>query len=385
MAVSLHRRAAMPWLEVSTMSQRREFVMFAQADDANLSALCARYGISRKTGYKWLRRFAVSGVPGLCDRSCRPLHVQRRTPPAMAQALIALRRSHPAWGARKLRRRLQVLGHVAVPAPSTVHGILQRHGLIVAGEAAHAWQRFEHAAPNQLWQMDFKGHIAMQAARCHPLTVLDDHSRFSVCLHACADETGATVQTRLTHTFERYGLPDAMTMDNGAPWGSDPSHPGTALTLWLMRLNIRITHSRPYHPQTQGKDERFHRTLKAEVLCGPPFGDFDYAQQRFDAWREVYNFERPHEALGQQVPASRYRHSVRAFPGTLPPIEYGPDDLLRKVQDKGEFSFRGQTFRVSKCFHGYPIALRPTHEDGKFSIYFCTTRIGAIDLSNPDL
>lgn len=376
----------MPWKEVSTVSQRREFVMFAGADEANVSALCARYGISRNTGYKWLRRFGADGEPGLQDRSRRPLHTNNKTADAVEQAVVELRNKHPAWGARKLRTRLQTLGHPGIPAPSTVHGILVRHGLIDAATAAHPpWQRFEHAAPNHLWQMDFKGHFALQTARCHPLTVLDDHSRFSLCLAACANETGGTVQTQLTRTFEHYGLPDAMTMDNGSPWGSDADHPHTAFTLWLMRLYIRVTHSRPYHPQTQGKDERFHRTLNIEVLRGPPFRDLAHAQQRFDAWREVYNLERPHEALGQRVPASRYRPSVRAFPGTLPPIEYGPDDLVRKVQCKGEFSFHGHTFRVSKGFHGFPIALRPTPKDGTFSLHFCATKIGSIDLRDPGL
>lgn len=376
----------MPWQEVSIMSQRREFVMFAQTDQANLSALCKRYGISRKTGYKWLRRADADGGAGLQDRSRRPRHTNNKTADDVEKALIGLRHAHPAWGARKLRTRLVTLGQAQVPAVSTVHAILKRHGLIDpnAAATARAWQRFEHVAPNHLWQMDFKGHVALQTRRCHPLTVLDDHSRFSLCLAACADETGNTVQTELTRTFEHYGLPDAMTMDNGAPWGTGADHLYTAFTLWLMRLNIRVTHSRPYHPQTQGKDERFHRTLKAEVLRGPPFRDLPHAQRRFDDWRTVYNFERPHEALGQQVPASRYRPSVRAFPGTLPPIEYGPDDLVRKVQDKGEFSFLGRTFHTSKCFHGYPIALRPTPEDGKFSIHFCATRIGFIDLRSPN-
>lgn len=372
----------MPWQEVSIMSQRREFVMLAQAEGANISALCARYRISRKTGYKWLHRFTESGEAGLQEHSRRPRHVTYPTAPELEHAIIELRHRHPAWGARKLYGRLEALGHRDLPAPSTIHGILKRRGLIppLAGVNSQPWQRFEHAAPNLLWQMDFKGHIPLQTARCHPLTVLDDHSRFSLGLRACANEQGETVKTELIRIFEQYGLPNAMTMDNGAPWGSEAAHPYTTLTLWLMCLNIRVTHSRPYHPQTQGKDERFHRTLKLEVLHRPPFDDLIHAQHCFDEWREVYNFERPHEALGQQVPASRYRPSVRPFPRTLPPIEYGPDDIVRKVQCKGEFSFRGHSFRVSKCFHGYPIALRPTLEDGKFSIYFCATKIGFVDL-----
>lgn len=377
----------MPWQEVSIMSQRREFVMFAQAEQANISTLCARYGISRKTGYKWLQRFAETGEDGLQDHSRRPHHIPHRTRGALEQALLELRRQHPAWGARKLRARLQALGHQGLPAPSTLHGLLRRHGLVdpQASAASHRWQRFEHPAPNHLWQMDFKGHFPLQTARCHPLTVLDDHSRFSLCLQACADERGETVQAALTRTFERYGLPDAMSMDNGPPWGAGRALPSTTvLTLWLMRLHIRVVHARPFHPQTQGKDERFHRTLNAELLRATPRRDLAEVQRHFEAWREVYNFQRPHQALGYQVPAHRYRPSVRPFPCPLPPIEYGPEDLVRKVQYKGEFSFHGHTFRVSKCFQGYPIALRPTKEDGHFSIYFCATKIGSIDLHRPN-
>ena len=153
--------------------------------------------------------------------------------------------------------------------------------------------------------MDFKGHFAVGAARCHPLTVLDDHSRFNLCLQACVDEQGHTVQTHLTTSFRRYGLPQRVAVDNGSPWGDTLDSPYTPLVAWLIRLGIRVSHSRPYHPQTLGKDERFHRSLKAEVLR-ESFPDLDTVQTRFDRWRTVYNFERPHEALSMQTPATRY-------------------------------------------------------------------------------
>src|SRR5262249_28011286 len=156
------------------------------------------------------------------------------------------------------------------------------------------YQRFEHDAPNCLWQMDFKGHFATQTARCHPLTVLDDHSRFAVGLQACPDQRTETVKDRLTHIFRRYGLPQRMTRDNGSPWGSDADHRFTPLTVWLMRLDIRVSHSRPYHPQTQGKDERFHKTLGLELLRDRFFRDLAQAQRCFDDWRYVYNLQRPH-------------------------------------------------------------------------------------------
>ena len=169
-------------------------------------------------------------------------------------------------------------------------------------------------------------------------------------------------------------------MDNGSPWGSDAEHPYTPLTAWLIRLGIRVSHSRPYHPQTQGKDERFHRTLNVEVLKGNVFHDLNHCQRIFDEWRDVYNFERPHEAIGMAVPASRYRPSGRAFPETLLAIEYGSGDVVRKVQAKGEIHYRGFVFKVGKAFHGYPVALRPANEDGVMSVYFCRQRIADIDL-----
>lgn len=372
----------MPWQEVSIMSSRQEFIMLARREGANLSELCRRFGISRKSAYKWLRRYEQAGQSGLQDRSRRPHHVSHRTAEAMEQHVVAMRDAHPAWGGRKIKRRLEDMGHQDVPSVSTVTRILHRHDRIDAAESAKhtAWQRFEHEAPNRLWQMDFKGHFPLDTGRCHPLTVLDDHSRYSLRLEACANQQGSTVQSRLIEAFRRYGLPERMTMDNGSPWGSDTDHPYTPLTAWLMRLGINVSHSRPYHPQTQGKDERFHRTLDAELLKGQVFRDLAQCQHRFDRWRTVYNTERPHEALGLATPASRYRPSPRAFPETLPPIEYGPGDIVRKVQAKGHIHYRGQVLKVSKAFHGYPVALRPTQEEGLMKIYFCQQCIANVDL-----
>ncbi len=158
-------------------------------------------------------------------------------------------------------------------------------------------------------------------------------------------------------------------MDNGAPWGSDSDHPYTIFTIWLMRMGIGVSHGRPFHPQTQGKDERFHRTLIAEVLQGRTFRDLAHCQDTFDEWRLVYNTERPHQALGYATPASRYRLSRRPFPETLPPIEYAPDDLVRKVQAKGVISVHGRSYRVGKAFRGHPVAIRSTHSDGLWNVF----------------
>lgn len=372
----------MPWREVTVMSERKEFVTLAMVEGANISRLCRRFGISRKTGYKWIRRYLEEGEPALVDRSRRPKRSPRRTSPGVEEAVLKLRGKHPAWGGRKIQDRLKVRGVNGVPAISTVTDILKRHGLIDEEQSVKhkAWRRFEAGAPNDLWQMDFKGHFEAAFGRCHPLTVLDDHSRYSLCIDACEDEKGETVRGSLVRVFRRYGLPSAFLVDQGSPWGSDPQHPYTPLTVWLMRLGITVIHARPYHPQTLGKDERFHRTLKAEVINYCKGLELLNCQSRFDAWRSVYNLERPHEALNMNVPASRYRESKRSFPQTLPPIQYSPQDQVRKVSYGGLICYRGKGYRIPKAFKGYYIALRHTAQDGIMDVFFCNQRIAQINL-----
>jgi len=376
----------MPWQEVSALSLKYEFVTFAQQEGCNISQLCKSYNISRKTGYKLLNRFNELGAEGLLDLSRRPHHSPLKSPETIETAIVALREKHPAWGGRKLKSRLETLGHKDVPTASTITEILRRKGLLDPEESLKhtAFISFEHPEPNDLWQMDFKGHFATRQGRCHPLTVLDDHSRFSITLKACADEKTGTVQSALINSFRRYGLPRRMTMDNGSPWGNDQFNDLTPLTAWLIRLGIRVSHSRPYHPQTQGKDERFHRTLKAEAITGQEFDDLLHCQRTFDQFRETYNLERPHESLGMKAPVTRYRPSERSYPETLPAIEYGPDDQVRKVQSEGEVTFKGKLFRVSKALRGYPIALRPTKIDGTYSVVFCNQTLKEISLGGAE-
>jgi len=372
----------MPWKHVTPMSQRKEFVSLALTDGASMARLCRCFNISRKVGYKWLARYREAGESGLADRSRRPRHSPRETQEALVAAVLAVRAAHPAWGGRKIRARLLAQGWVQVPAASTITAILHRQGLIDPEESAKhkAWQRFEAPAPNDLWQMDFKGHFEVIAGRCHPLTVLDDHSRYALGLEACADERQDTVQQRLTVIFRRYGLPRKMLMDNGPPWGAEGQADYSALTVWLLRLGVRVSHARPYHPQTLGKDERFHRTLKAELLQYCPRLELVQCQPRFDAWRLVYNLERPHEALGMAAPVSRYRPSPRSFPERLPAMEYGPGDVVRRVYDNGRISFHNRFFRIGKAFRGESVALRPTVSDGLWEVYFGQHRIARINL-----
>lgn len=366
---------------VSAMDLKREFVRLALAEGANRAELCRRFGVSRTLGYRLLARCRSQGEAGLEERSRRPLHSPGRTAEPIEAAALAVRAQHPAWGGRKIAKVLQRQG-LGTPSPSTVTRILRRHGVALGtfGGGHDAVTRFEHPAPNDLWQMDFKGHVPLRAGRLHPLTVLDDHSRFCLVLAACADETTHTVKNSLIGAFERYGLPWRMTMDNGAPWGSGPGEPYTPLGVWLIEQDIRISHSRPYHPQTQGKDERFHRSLKAEALGGPPFETLQHAARHLEHWRGVYNTQRPHEGIGLAVPIDRYLISPRPYRPTPQPFDYGPDDRLRRVPAYGRISFKNQLCRVPKAFRGKTVAVRPTPHDGLHEVFFRTERIASIDL-----
>jgi hypothetical protein len=210
--------------------------------------------------------------------------------------------------------------------------------------------------------------------------VLDDHARYALGLEACANEQGATVEARLRMIFRRYGLPRAMLFDNGPPWGDPGGAPFTQLGVWLIELGIRVIHARPHHPQTLGKDERFHRTLKAEVIRPGRYADLAECQRAFDAWRHVYNHQRPHEALELKTPSTRYHPSPIDFPEAMPPFDYGPTDQVRKVQDGGRTHFKGRTFRLSTAFQGKAVAFRPTSEDGVFSVHFRHQAIAAVDI-----
>lgn len=374
----------MPWKAATPMSLRLEFVQLALASRANIRMLCRRYGICAMTAYKWIYRFQKGGVAALEDRSRRPHTSPRKIALLLEQAIVDLRQRHPAWGGRKIRQRLLKIGYQDVPSASTVTAVIRRQGLLDSSSSrpTRDLQRFEAPAPNALWQMDFKGDFSLLAGRCYPLTVLDDHSRFALGLMACANQQMETVQGHLCTIFRRYGLPHRILADNGGPWGSCGTEGYTKLEVWLIRLGVDMSHSRVCHPQTLGKDERFHRTLKAEVLSQHILTDLGQCQYRFDVWRDIYNLERPHEALQMAVPATRYQPSSRTFSELLPSIEYSPEDIVRKVQPTGKFSFHNRLFRIGKAFAGLQIALRPTLTDGQFDVFFSWKHVAQINLNN---
>jgi transposase InsO family protein len=372
----------MPFGDNSAMKQKLEFVKLASAAGANVSALCRRFGIGRTCAHKLIARYRAEGDAGLVERSRQPRSSPRRSAPEVEVAALSVRAANPAWGGRKIALVLSRAG-IGRPSPSTVTGILRRNGveLGLQGGGAKPFVRFEHEAPNDLWQMDFKGHVALRTGRLHPLTVLDDHSRFSIVLSACSDQTTQTVQTRLIAAFRRYGLPWRIATDNGPPWGDGGRNNFTLLTVWLIEASVAVSHSRPCHPQTLGKEERFHRTLKAEALQGPPFADLVKAQDAFDRWRHVYNAERPHDALAGAVPLDRYRVSQRQYRETVEPFDYATGDLVRRVQQQGFVSVLGRSIRLCKAFAGKSVAFRPATTDGVFDAWFRHQKIETIDLN----
>lgn len=373
----------MPW-SGSVEEQRAAFLGAWLEAGANRREVCREWGISAKTAYKWQKRYESLGVEGLADASRRPHSSPRRTAQHVEAEVLEIRAEQPAWGARKIATLLRRRGVAEVPAVSTITGILKRHGCLAASQPRPvAVGSFERESPNELWQMDFKGHFALKdGSRCHPLLLIDDHSRYCLSARACPNQQGETVRAELDAVFRENGLPDAMLMDNGSPWGNDRVHVYTPLVAWLLRHEIQVLHGRPRHPQTQGKLERLNRTLDVEFLQqSTGFDDLAHVQPGMLRWREIYNRERPHQSLGMQVPASRYRPSQRLMPAHPPPIEYEAGDDVRKVQQGGRIAYQGRIWNLPKAFRGYPVALRPMEAEREVAAYFCRQRIAILDLA----
>lgn len=350
----------MPWMELSIMEIKRNFVQEALKPGGNFSLLCQSYGISRKCGYATLKRYRDSGEQGLSHKSRKPKRSPHETSVEIVKQILEVRKDNPKWGARKIREYLFRQGLSEMPSEKTLTRILNRYGCINPEESAKhkPYIRFEHAHPNDLWQMDFKGYFKVGEKDCHPLTLLDDHSRYSLAIVSCANEQKETVIQALIKVFREYGLPKRMTMDNGSPWGYASDQRYTAIDLWLIRLGIRVSHSRPYHPQTQGKLERFHRTMKLELLSDYYFDNVEHAQEGFDWWRKKYNEERPHEAIGLAVPQDRYHKSDRAYPEKLPDIEYDSHMDVRKVSIGATIHYKGSSYKIGKGLIGQYIGLK---------------------------
>ncbi len=373
----------MPWKEATIMSQKEQFIKKALKKERPFKALCAEFKISRETGYKLLARYQREGLKGLEAKSRAPQHSPFRTSRLLEEQILRVRVQHPTWGGRKIQSHLLRQGIKDLPAPSTISDILKRNGYISEEESLkrQALCRFEREQPNELWQMDFKGKFQLATKEsCYPLTILDDHSRFSLCIKACPNEQYLTVKERLIETFEQYGLPKQFNVDNGNPWGNSQLFRHTQLTVWLMRMGVRVTHSRPRHPQTNGKLERFHRTLKKDVLSQQVITNFAQAQKLFDEWRVIYNYERPHQAIDMLVPSERYKPSKQPYTNILNPVEYSDDALVRKVRGNGQVSYKGTEYHVGEAFSGHQVELKLNLSGEEFDVFFDRFKIYTYNL-----
>jgi transposase InsO family protein len=366
----------MAWKAMDVTERRVRFVLEASREAGNLAAVCREFGISRPTGYVWLRRYQAQGVRGLCERSRRPQQVPGRTPPEVEQEIVELRRRRPDWGARKLQVLLAGRG-VELPA-GTIHRVLVRCGLVREQDRHRpAPQRFEREAPNQLWQMDFKSPKGWDHA-VGPLSVLDDCSRYAVLLRGLWTTRGEAVREQLEGAFQSYGMPLEMLMDHGIPWWSGQGPRGwTRLTVWLMKLGIGLRFSGVRHPQTQGKVERFHGTLEqARRKRGIPVAELQ--QQWLDEFREEYNQERPHEALGMKTPASVWFPSVRRYEAKPPEWEYGSGSEVQRLGPQGQVKLGGRWWPVCEALAGEAVQLERMQE--RVLVYYCQTLVREIDL-----
>jgi transposase InsO family protein len=377
----------MPWKEERVMDQRNDACRRVRCLGRSVTDVAKEYGVSRQNLHMWLRRFDEQGRDGMADQSRRPRRSPNQTPPDVEKLVLDLRDERPTWGPLKLRHRLVEMGFKELPSERTVARILKRNGRV--GEpkpAEEPVQRFEREEPNQLWQIDFKKRLYLPGkprVRVMPMTIIDDCSRFNIRLQANQNSRFPTVWPVLWDAMGEYGLPDAILTDNDSIFRG---HKGgtTRFTAYLIRLNIRHSSGRAYHPQTQGKVERLHGTIQRDVLNSHQCTTVEELQAAFDQFRDVYNYERPHQALGMDVPGEHYRPSSRKRPDDLPEIDYPEGAQLRKVWQNGAIKLRGGRVHIGEGLAGEHVQI--VDRDDEFDVLYgtCVIRTLRWDQLTPD-
>ena len=371
----------MSWRNKTVEQERIEFVKRVLSKEQTKSALCREYGISRPTGDKWINRY-LNGE-GMSDRSRRPFHTPNKISAETEQIIVQARQQEPAIGAVKTRRMLINDGWDEAPSVSTFNAVFKRNGLITrqASQAAQHHVRFEKDYPNEMWQMDFKGDFLMQdKRRCHPLSIIDDCSRFCICSDAKTNQQFPGVKESLINAFLEFGMPFSILCDNGNPWGSSQSTSITKFEVWMMELGILTMHIRPLHPQTQGKVERFNGSYKKERLNFYTPKDIFDAQTCRDEYRIFYNTRRPHSALNYDVPAKRYTPSAKTYKETIEPWEYEAGAIRRVIKSSGYLTYRSHGFFLSEGLGEKEVALIPTDQDGIYNVVFRQFRVAKLNL-----
>ena len=369
----------MPWGNKTVEEQRKEFVNASKVY-RNMSAICREFGITRKTGYKWIERSKEKEE--LSDRSHARKTITNKTSEAVERLILEVRSENPAWGGKTIRKVLANEGHANLPCAKTVSNVLKRNGCISEQESLKhtAYVRYEKERCNQMWQTDFKGDFRlMDGTRCYPLDILDDHSRFAIKVEAKADTRGITVHFK--EAFCEYGVPESVLSDNGAQFaGFKQGY--TQFEKWMMNHDVLPIHGRIHHPQTQGKIERFHRTMKEELLKYNQFENIADVSEKLMQWREKYNNIRPHEALGLKCPAQVYTPSSRVYSDEVESFEYGGQHHIIKVNSWGYVRFDKWQVYLSETMRGEYIEFRPG-EDGE-SFFACYRNFKIAEFSTQD-
>lgn len=371
----------MPWKVAEKMDQRMEFVMKAMVHP-NFRELCREYGVSAKTGYKWRERFVAHGLAGLNELSRRPHGHAAELGEAVVCAMVRLKQAHPHWGPRKIQALYQRKHGGEVPSESSFKRVLERAGLTVPRRVRRSEEtgRLSHgvkaAEPNDVWTVDFKGWWKdREGLRVEPLTVRDEHSRMLLEMRALEDSRTGTVRACFERLFERHGLPGAMRSDNGPPFASANGLLGLSrLSAWWLALGIDLERSRPGCPQDNGAHERLHLDIRRELEGGRVGRD----QAAFDLWRDEYNTERPHEALGMRMPAEVYRRSERVYQGTPTDIDYGGMETRKVKRSTGAIKYRNEELLISTALAGWSVGLSP-RADGGVEVWFSKLLLGHID------
>jgi len=374
----------MPWKASSVMEEKVRFVLEYERDEQSMTELCEGFGVSRETGYVWLRRYRALGLEGLLELNRAAKRHPNQTPAAIEQGVLELRQAHMRWGPRKLKRVLErdQAGR-AWPAASTMGALLKREGLVVARKkrrkTAPYTEPLAHAdGCNRVWCADFKGWFRSgDGERIDPLTISDAYSRYLLRCQAVAKTDTERVRAIFEAAFREYGMPQAIRSDNGAPFASCGLGGLSRLAVWWIKLGIVPERIEAGHPEQNGRHERMHRTLKQETAM-PPAPDRRAQQRRLDDFRQEYNQVRPHEALGMQTPASVYEPSPRPYPARVPEPEYPSNMLVRTVKSHGVFRWRKRDIFLSEVLWGERIGLLPRAE-GCFTIYFAQLPVAEFD------
>lgn len=373
----------MPWRYKTVSQTRKEFVERVLRKEKSKSALCREYGISRPTGDKWINRYLKG--ESLEDRSKRPFKTANKINEDVESLIVNQRREEPAIGAVKIHKMLTDEGICNLPSVSTINNVLHRNGLITkeASQAATPYKRFEKETPNEMWQADFKGHYRMQnGLRCHPLSIIDDCTRYCLCADAKENERLESTYASFEAVFRQFGLPKVLLCDNGNPWGASQSTAITRFEVRLMELGILTIHIRAVHPQTQGKVERFNRSFKDERLRFHTPKDIIEAQEQRLEYMNFYNNKRPHFALNLDTPVKHYKYSEIKYPENIERWDYPYGTDIHKVKSSGYISFQGQGYFLSEGLANKEIGILPSDDDGVFNVIFRQFRVAKIDTIN---